>query len=86
MLGYGLLALAYLRALHSEVSNLLCNAAIAWLLAVLYACSDEFHQFFVAGRHSSLVDVSIDALGAAIILTASIWFLQRNKKIYTPFV
>ncbi len=38
----------------------------AWslILAFLYACSDEYHQSFVPGRHASTMDVSIDALGA----------------------
>ena len=30
----------------------------------LYACSDEYHQTFVAGRHGSFVDVLIDTTGA----------------------
>jgi hypothetical protein len=30
----------------------------------LYACSDEFHQTFVAGRHGSPIDVAIDITGA----------------------
>jgi VanZ family protein len=41
-------------------------ALVAWLLAVLYGLSDEFHQSFVPGRHASLVDVAFDALGAGI--------------------
>ena len=30
----------------------------------LYACSDEWHQSFVAGRHGSPLDVLIDTAGA----------------------
>ncbi|MBU2609957.1 MAG: VanZ family protein, partial [Chloroflexi bacterium] len=64
MLGYGLLTLAYLRGLCAacpggqdrERSDRLrpkrvkVSIVAAWLLAVLYASSDEFHQSFVAGR------------------------------------
>jgi VanZ family protein len=44
--------------------------AWAWVLAVLYAVTDEFHQGFVAGRHPSPVDVGIDAAGALIAVVA----------------
>jgi hypothetical protein len=53
------------------------SAVAAWLLALLYACSDEFHQIFVAGRHASLLDVGIDAIGAAIALAVWAWFRKR---------
>src|SRR3954453_21632787 len=35
-------------------------------IAIAYACTDEFHQHFVHGRHSSPVDVLIDAAGVAV--------------------
>lgn len=40
----------------------------AWLLTVMYAASDEFHQSFVSSRGASVHDVAIDALGAAAAL------------------
>ena len=36
----------------------------AWLLAVLYAVTDEVHQIFVPGREGMVLDVCIDAAGA----------------------
>mgnify|MGYP000214777858 CR=1 FL=1 len=30
---------------------------LVWVLVILFALSDEFHQSFVAGRHSSIWDV-----------------------------
>jgi VanZ family protein len=38
----------------------------AWslILTILYACTDEYHQTYVPGRHASATDVSIDTLGA----------------------
>jgi VanZ family protein len=77
MLGYGLLALAYMWGLLVERSDPKGSAVAAWLLALLYACSDEFHQIFVAGRHASLLDVGIDAIGAAIALAVWAWFRKR---------
>lgn len=35
----------------------------AWLIATLYACTDELHQMFVDGRGPALLDVAIDSLG-----------------------
>jgi len=62
-IGYGLLALAYLRALPNR------NYKLAWFLAVLYSLTDEFHQSFVPGRRASLIDVFVfDNLGAIIAL------------------
>ncbi len=70
MLGYGLLSMAYWHGLKLEKKH----AWWAWLLAVLYAITDEFHQSFVSGRHPSPFDVIyFDATGAAIAL----WVAQR---------
>lgn len=49
----------------------------AWLLTVAYACSDEYHQSFVANRHPSARDVLIDACGAATALLL-IWYARRR--------
>ena len=72
-LGYGLLALAYLYAFRLSPTKL----KFAWLLALLYAILDEFHQSFVAGRYASWVDVMIDSVAAAIAL------LWAGKKLQT---
>lgn len=67
-LGYGLLALAYRRALAESGWRSERTYLYAWLLAGLYAAGDEFHQSFVPGRHPSGWDVLIDNLGAAVAL------------------
>ncbi len=71
-LGYGLLALAYLYAFQLDFSKW----KLAWLLAFLYAVSDEFHQSFVMGRYASWVDVMIDSAGAAFAL---LWLRKKNS-------
>ncbi|PYV34002.1 MAG: hypothetical protein DMG22_07870 [Acidobacteria bacterium] len=48
-------------------------------IAVGYSLSDEFHQLFVPGRTSSLVDSGIDTLGAAIAILL-IYLLGRKKR------
>ena len=49
-------------------------AAGVWLFALLYGMTDEFHQQFVPGRFSSLMDIAADVAGAVI----AVWF--RNKR------
>jgi VanZ family protein len=40
-------------------------SVIATLFCACYSITDEFHQYFVAGRSASLRDVGADLLGAA---------------------
>lgn len=49
---------------------------LVWLIAILYAATDEYHQSFVIGRFPSVWDVVIfDNAGALI----SLWVAQRYK-------
>ena len=54
----------------------------AWGIAVLYAATDELHQFFVEGRGPRLSDVGIDSLGAilGILLMLLILRLLRRRR------
>ena len=61
-LGYLLLGRAYLYGIGKRK----IGPWLAWGCAILYACSDEFHQSFVPGRTPSPIDVAIDSLGAFI--------------------
>lgn len=61
MLGYALLGLTFLHGLGWETPGAWWRA---WLLAVLYAVTDEFHQSFVPGRGPWVVDILIDGVGA----------------------
>ena len=36
---------------------------ISFGISVLYAASDELHQYFVPGRHASVLDVLLDSVG-----------------------
>ncbi len=65
--GYGLLGLSYFYALPPRLSTPY-RWTMAWLMALIFALSDEYHQSFVEGRSSSLVDVGIDGLGAGVAL------------------
>lgn len=35
----------------------------SWFFCFFYACTDEFHQFFVEGRGAAFQDVIIDSIG-----------------------
>ena len=55
-------------------------AGLAWVGAVAYAVSDEFHQSFVSTRTASVGDVLIDAIGAGLGLALVFlwrWFSGR---------
>ena len=70
MLGYGLLAfwVWYVLGLNPK------KRWLAWLFAVLYAATDEFHQSFVPYRGPSVWDVLVfDNVGALL----SLWVMER---------
>ena len=46
-------------------------------MGIAYAATDEFHQRFVHGRHSSPVDVAIDAVGLALGML--VWLRLRER-------
>ena len=49
---------------------------IAFLSTVVYAISDEIHQYFVPGRAFQFVDISIDSCGALIGVIVSMVILK----------
>jgi VanZ family protein len=61
--GYALLTALWAWALHGLVRR-----PLLWAVAIsfAYACTDEFHQSFVATRHATPVDVGIDSIGIAL--------------------
>jgi VanZ family protein len=68
---YAVFALLWWRALRGREQATgwsTKTAAIVLLVCVLYAASDEFHQYFVGGRSASVADVGIDTLGALTAL------------------
>lgn len=50
---------------------------LAFGLALLYGLSDEWHQSFVPGRQPDVVDLAVDAAGAACGLAAAEWAARR---------
>lgn len=52
----------------------------AWAAALLYAVSDELHQFFVPGRGPGALDVLIDAAGALAGAGVAVCTARRLRK------
>jgi VanZ family protein len=52
---------------------------LSFILVVLYAITDEYHQSFTPGRHSSGKDVVIDACGALTVLVILNVLKTREK-------
>jgi VanZ family protein len=67
---YAVLGALLLRAIGRELP--------AFALGIAYAASDELHQHFVRGRHSSPFDVAFDACGLAIGLLLFL-FVQSER-------
>ncbi len=74
-IGYGLLALSYFHFLKYDKKQYW----LAWLMALAYAATDEFHQSFVPGRYASAFDVVIfDNFGAVFGLW--LYFISRSLR------
>ena len=74
---FGILALLLWRALAGRASGRM-RWASAFALAVVYAATDELHQASVVGRHPSVIDIGIDAIGALIALGAG-WVIRARR-------
>lgn len=78
MTGYAMLGLAYYFALPASLKRGY-RWMLALLMALLFSLSDEFHQSFVQGRTSSLVDVGIDMAGTIIALAISTRYSSNSR-------
>ena len=85
MTEYFLLAIAvsfplYVYGLHGILLMILAGG-----ICIAFACGDEYHQSFVAGRAASMKDVGIDSIGVfiGIILVRIIGWTGR-KTIFRP--
>jgi len=61
---YGLLAILMYRVLKLQLNHF--NGFIyllSFVITILYAISDEAHQYFVPGRFATLIDIIFDTIG-----------------------
>lgn len=86
LIEYAILCFLFFRGLKNTLKlNLHQILALAFLLTVLYALSDEYHQTFISGRTGRFLDIGIDSLGALLGLLFS-WKIvnllpERIKKV-----
>jgi VanZ family protein len=75
---YGVLAILLLRPLGPFP---LGRAALtAFVVAVLWAASDEMHQAIVPDRRGAVTDVVLDAAGALLGLTGAVAIARRSRR------
>lgn len=80
MAEYTILAMLLLRAFSQTDKMRFYDMIPVFLIAVLYACSDEIHQASVLGRHGSIWDVGIDMIGVCFGIMLY-WLVRRKKEI-----
>ncbi len=76
---YGVLAYLWWRVLSRGRWRAWMPLVGAVVVTMLYAVSDEYHQSLVPGRQPRVVDVVIDASGAAIAL-GIVWLRERRTE------
>ena len=82
---YGILAFLLQRALSRGQGALSRPALIAsFVVSVLYAASDEYHQTFVPGRNGTLMDVGFDTVGALVALLFVGSLRRKRERGDTP--
>jgi VanZ family protein len=84
MIAYGALAVLILRALLAHGLSSREATAVAVLLTVAYALTDELHQAFVMGRSSSVLDIGFDYVGAAASCLLARHLPVRQNKTSPP--
>lgn len=79
---YFLLGMLGINALWKNGGRTYLTTAAAFLFCILFALSDEAHQFFVPGRGAQLRDVAIDSAGAAAGILA--YIIIAGLRRYIP--
>ena len=81
MTEYAILAILFYIWLQRWLMSRVKMAGVAAALAIFYACSDEFHQLFVAGRAGKINDVLIDSAGAILGLALFLFIRTCARKM-----
>ena len=78
LVGYGLLGALLLGAMPwREGGYRPRHVVFAAMLATLYGLTDEWHQAYVPGRNSDVLDMIADAIGAALG-SGMLWALTQR--------
>lgn len=79
VLEYAVLCLLLWNAIRQKIITSRTALALAAMISLIYALSDEFHQRFVPGRSGALRDVGFDSAGI-IIMSTIILLLRSDRK------
>lgn len=74
-----------MRSMHNTISR---AVILALLIGLLYGASDEFHQMFVDGRTSSIMDLVADITGlilAQVIILIAYAIIAIFSHVWTGF-
>ena len=81
---YAVLGILLFRALRTPHQGWALRWALwAVLIAGTYACSDEYHQSFEAGRGPSAMDALLDTTGATTAQVVT-WLILKDRKPMAP--
>lgn len=80
-IAYFVLGILLMNALATKPIHHNGSSLRSFLFSILYAISDEIHQYFVPGRAAELKDVLVDALGALTgIFLFRLWTRLRRHR------
>jgi VanZ family protein len=83
MIEYAILFFLFFRAYHhlnDDKKSLQKIFALAFFSAVIFAISDEIHQYFVPTREGTIRDVFIDSLGIFFMFICIRMNIKKLKK------
>lgn len=70
--------MALVSTYNIEETNRICISSV---LGIIYATSDEIHQYFVPGRACRMGDVFIDTLGVLLGITIILLIKKIREKV-----
>jgi len=83
--GFSYFMLGFLSVLCLNAFNMCItkSLAISVVICILYAFTDELHQYFVPGRSMQTIDILVDSCGAVLgsaLACVSLLILRRKNK------
>lgn len=80
---YAVLGMLTVNALRTYRLNKALRLILPVVICLVYAISDEIHQYFIPDRACRALDVFIDTLGGltgTLILLGLMWLVKRRRK------
>lgn len=77
---YALLSLSLIYGFYKNNTSVHKTYLYTFIIAFLYACSDEFHQLFTNGRAGQFRDVMIDMIGCLCMLICFYYYKKKQLK------